>query len=62
MHKKVPIVLPPQQFAKQLLTLSEHAREGYSSHFVCVSLCVCVCVCHSTTDLEDDGLPGSEMI
>ncbi len=41
-------------------SLSAHAREGYSSHFVCVSLCVCVCVCHSTIDLEDSGLPGSE--
>ena len=25
-----------------LLTLSAHAREGYSSHFVCVSVCLCV--------------------
>ncbi len=30
---------------KVLLTLSAHAREVYSSHFVCVSLCVTVCVC-----------------
>ncbi len=41
-----------------LLTLGVHAREDYSSHFVCVSLCVCVC--HSTTALEDNDLPGSE--
>ena len=24
---------------KQFLTLSAHAREGYSSHFVCLSVC-----------------------
>ena len=26
-----------------LLTLSAHAREGYSSHFVCHSVCLSVC-------------------
>ena len=26
-----------------LLTLSAHAREGYSSHFVCLSVCLSVC-------------------
>ena len=25
--------------SKELLTLSTHAREGYSSHFVCLSVC-----------------------
>ena len=23
-------------------TLSAHAREGYNSHFVCLSVCLCV--------------------
>ena len=27
-----------------LLTLSAHAREGYSSHFVCLSVCLSVCL------------------
>ena len=27
-------------FIAKLLTLSAHAREGYSSHFVCLSVCV----------------------
>ena len=34
-----------------LLTFSAHAREGYSSHFVCLSVCLL-----SVTDLEDGGL------
>ena len=33
-----------------LLTLSEHAREGYSSYFFCVSVCL------SQTDFEDGSL------
>ena len=37
-----------------LLTLSAHAREGYSSHFVCLSFCLSVCL--SVADLEDGGL------
>ena len=28
---------------KDLLTLSAHAREGYSSHFVCLSVTLFVC-------------------
>ena len=32
--------------------------EGYSSHPVCVSFIHSFI--HSTKDLEDDGLPGSE--
>ena len=35
-----------------LLTLSAHAREGYSTQFVCLS----VSVCPSTADLEDRGV------
>ena len=31
------------QYVRHLLTLSAHAREGYSSRFVCV----CHCVCHT---------------
>ena len=32
-----------EHFVKiELLTLSAHAREGYSSHFVCLSVCLCV--------------------
>ena len=27
--------------------LSAHAREGYSSHFVCLSVCHCVSLFHS---------------
>ena len=40
-----------------LLTLSEHVREGYSSHprlFVCLSVCLFVClfVCMSVSNFE----------
>ena len=48
------------------LTLSTHALEGYSSHFVCQSVCLSVClsiylsvclsVCLSVADLEEGGL------
>ena len=31
-------------FRQLSLTLSAHAREGYSSHFVCQSVCLSVCV------------------
>ena len=36
-----------------LLTLSVHAREGYSSHFVCLSICLSVCL---SAYLEDGRL------
>ena len=40
-----------------LLTLSVHALEGYSSHFVCLSVClfVCLSVCQ-TASLSVNGL------
>ena len=44
------------------LTLSLHAIEGYSSHFVCLSACLsvslslCLSVSLSVADLEDGGL------
>ena len=37
-------------YNQTLLTLSVHAREGYSSQFVCLSVCL------STSDFEDDGV------
>ena len=45
---------PVQKLSALFLTLSAHALEGYSSHFVC--LCVCLSVCLSVADLEDGGL------
>ena len=35
------------------LTLSMHVQEGYSSHFVCLSVCL---VCLSVAHLEDGGI------
>ena len=32
------VLFPP--YENNLLTLSAHAREGYSSHFVCLSVCL----------------------
>ena len=37
-----------------LLTLSAHAREGYSSHFVCHSVCLSVCL--SLFDFGEDAV------
>ena len=31
-------------------------REGYSTHFVCLSVCVCVCVCVCVTYNSGDNV------
>ena len=38
--KKAVAVSPSLNNITLLLTLSTHAREGYSSHFVCLSVCL----------------------
>ena len=36
----VPFLVDYHTYTKLSLTLSVHSREGYSSHFVCLSVCV----------------------